>query len=469
MQRHDDHPHPSADTRASEATGNPASATKKPAYVPPVIPMGLPHVVQYVTGSLLHMPAAFQLMADRMSRYGNTDGEVSIALEFLCKISDLGSKNTAKGYIDKLAAMDVLETVHGQGGNDRKSNTYRFLGAKRNWRPLPGEEPGTDPWLTLLEVRLENEDLKQKVQDLTARLELLTNGAAIGHPTVTDGDRPTNPGSYETPTPETEDRAIDHSRVTNGEASDPAPTPADSYEPPGSSRPQGRAGSIGHSEVTNGAAVPPAETGSDSYENTVPNRPQGDDGAIGHSEVTNGSGATEADSYETPTPQGYDGAIGHSTVTDGRPPPAAGPGSHSYEDTGSTSPQGESESTGYSEVTNGLTEGEVYLARRARVEPLVTEFRGHYQVSFRGGVPSAVHYFSESDSKETELRAQVETLRAEAQAAAARPPPEAEDPAQAGRRGVEYCPECDSPFTTHDGADYCPDCTDRRRRGGGGS
>ena len=103
-------------------------------YVPPVIPMGLPHVVQYVTGSLLHMPGPFQLMADRMSRYANANGEVSIALEFLCKISALGSKNTAKGYIDKLTAMDMLETVHGQGGNERKSNTYRFLGGKRNWR-----------------------------------------------------------------------------------------------------------------------------------------------------------------------------------------------------------------------------------------------------------------------------------------------------------------------------------------------
>ena len=469
MQRHDADPDPSADTRAGEPAGNPTSPKETQPYVPPVIPMGIPHVVQYVTGSLLHMPGAFQLMADRMSRYASPDGEVSIALEFLCKISDLGSKNTAKGYIDKLAAMDMLETVHGQGGNDRKSNTYRFLGTKRNWRPLPGEEPGKDPWLTLLEVRLENENLRQQVQDLTGRLELLTNGATIGHPAVTDGDRTTGPDSYKAPTPERGDRAIDHSRVTNGEASDPAPTPSDSYKNPGSSRPQAREASIGPSEVTNGEDVPPSKTGSDSYENTDPNRPQGDNGAIGHSEVTNGDGATEVDSYETTALQGDDGAIGHSTVTNAKPSPAADTGSHSYEDTGSTTPQEESAPTGHSEVTNGLTEGEAYLARRARVEPLVTEFRDHYQTSFRGGVPSAVHYFSESDSNETELRAQVETLRNEAQAAAARPPPETEDPAPSGRRGVEYCPDCDSPFTTHDGADYCPDCTDRRRRGGGGS
>ena len=100
MQHHDADP----DRSAVQFADAPA-AQRKASYVPPVIPMGLPHVVQYVTGSLLHMPGPFQLMADRMSRYANANGEVSIALEFLCKISDLGSKNTAKGYIDKLTAM----------------------------------------------------------------------------------------------------------------------------------------------------------------------------------------------------------------------------------------------------------------------------------------------------------------------------------------------------------------------------
>ena len=429
MQRHDPLRDPSAGTAAKELAGNPPSSTKPQLYVPPRIPMGLPHVVQFVIGSLLHMPGPFQLMADRMSRYANADGVVSIALEFLCLISDLGSKNTAKAYIDKLAAMGILETIHGQGGNDRKSNTYRFLGAKRSWQPLPGEEPGTDPWLTLLEVRLENEDLKQKIQDLTARLDLVTNGTAIGHPAVTDGDRSTEPVSYETPSPQREYGTIGHSKVTNGETSEAAATPSDSYENPGSSHPQGREGSIGHSEMTNGGAIPPAETGADSYEKPDPNRPQGDSRAIGH-----------------------------SGVTDGETSPPAETASHSYESPGSSSPQGETGTIGHSEVTNGLTEGQEYLARRARVEPLVTEFRHHYHSSFRGGIPSAVHYFSESDSRETELQAQVETLRNEAQAAAADPPPATGDPPPSGRRPVEDCPNCGTPFTTNDGADYCPDC-----------
>ena len=180
-----------------------------------------------------------------MSRYANANGEVSIALEFLCKISDLGSKNTAKGYIDKLTAMDMLETVHGQGGNERKSNTYRFLGGKRNWRPMPGEEPGTDPWLTLLEVRLENENLKQLVRDLTARVELLTNGEAVGHPYVTNGAGPEGPDSYETAIPHGDVGAIGHSGVTNGAG----PEGPDSYE---TAIPQGDVGAFGHSRVTNG-------------------------------------------------------------------------------------------------------------------------------------------------------------------------------------------------------------------------
>ena len=258
---------------------------RKDAYVPPVIPMGLPHVVQYVTGSLLHMPGPFQLMADRMSRYANANGEVSIALEFLCKISDLGSKNTAKSYIDKLTAMDMLETLHGQGGNERKSNTYRFLGGKRKWRPMPGEEPGTDPWLTLLEVRLENEYLKQQVRDLTVRVELLTNGEAVGHPYVTNGAGPEEPESYETANPHGDVGAIGHSVVTDGDG----PEGPDSYE---TAIPQGDVGAIGHSRVTNGDLPTASEAYSHSYENLDSDSSPGENASIDHPGVTNGP-ATE--------------------------------------------------------------------------------------------------------------------------------------------------------------------------------
>ena len=439
MQRHAAAPGPSVN-RAADA---PPTQVKDP-YVPPVIPMGLPHVVQYVTGSLLHMPGAFQLMADRMSRYANADGRVSIALEFLCKISDLGSKNTAKGYIDKLTAMEMLEAVHGQGGNDRKSNTYRFLGAKRHWRPMPGEEPGTDPWITLLEVRLENEGLKQQVQDLTAKVALLTNGGAVGHPEVTNGDisdGPESTDSYETATPQGAAGAIGHSRVTNGGPPEAAETPSHSYEHHDSDDSPGEDAAIGHLEVTNGGPSEAAETPSHSYETYDSDDSPGEDAAIGHLEVTNGgrseAAKTPSHSYETPDPDGSqeeDAAIDHSKVTD------------------------------------GPTEGQEYLERRTRVETLVMEFRDHYARSFRGGVSSAVHHFSLTPENERDLLLQVETLRVDREAAAGgpSPPPETEEPEPSGRRGVEPCPDCDRPFTTHGGAEYCPDCTERRRRGGRG-
>ena len=47
-------------------------------------------------------------------------------------------------------------------------------------------------------------------------------------------------------------------------------------------------------------------------------------------------------------------------------------------------------------MTGEPDEGQQYLARRARVEALVTEHRGYYDRSFRGGVLSAIEYFSRS-------------------------------------------------------------------------
>ena len=404
-------------------------------YTPPTIPLGLPHVVQYVTGSLLHLPGAFQLMADRMSRYANADGEVSIALEFLCTISDLGSKNTAKGYIDKLTAMGMLETSHGQGGHDRRSNTYRFLGDLRNWRPLPGEEPGTDPWLALLEVRVENETLRQQVRALAERLDLQTGDVAIGHPPVADGDGVEDLDSDETLAHQRSSGPVGHPNVTDGDGGG-ADVP-DSYETPAH---QGSGGPVGHPNVTDGEPPAATETTSHSYE-------------------TPGSGE----------PTGENASIGHPNVTDGKPPAAAETASHSYETPGSGEPTGENAPIGHSQVTNGPTEGQQYLERRARVELLVSEFRDHFAKTFtRRGIAGAVHYFSESGEREAELRAQVETLRNEALAAAATPPPETERLTPSGRSGIESCPECGTPFPTYSGAEYCPECTDRRKREGGG-
>ena len=63
-------------------------------------------------------------------------------------------------------------------------------------------------------------------------------------------------------------------------------------------------------------------------------------------------------------------------------------------------------------MTGEPDEGQQYLARRARVEALVTEHRGYYDRSFRGGVLSAIEYFSRSAENEAELNRQAGILRA---------------------------------------------------------
>ena len=161
----------------------------------------------------------------------------------------------------------------------------------------------------------------------------------------------------------------------------------------------------------------------------------------------------------------------HSGVTDGSAEsmPKETPRSREAPDPEpSPTPQ---EATGHSEVTGEPDEGQQYLARRARVEALVTEHRGYYDRSFRGGVLSAIEYFSRSAENEAELNRQAGILRAgrDPSAQDAGPPKgnEGQSPRvnpETGRREVEFCPDCNSPYTTFNGEERCPDCTDRRRR-----
>ena len=118
-------------------------------------------------------------------------------------------------------------------------------------------------------------------------------------------------------------------------------------------------------------------------------------------------------SYETPdfsTSTESHGAIGHSEVADGsaETPPDENPQSHDPPDSESTT----QEPIGHSRVTNGSDEGQQYLARRGRVEALVTEHRAYYDRSFRGGVLSAIHHFSLNSENEQELIRQVSVIRA---------------------------------------------------------
>ena len=380
MQDHSSYPDPSAYSPA--AYGNGAAGTSVAAtepYIHPTIPLGLPHVVQFVEASLHHLPISVRFVGDRLSRYANAKGEVSMAASFLCKITGLGSRNTADHHLRLIESLGVLEKKPGQGGKDRKSNTYVFLGEDRSWKPLPTERPGTDPWVALARSRRENEALKGEIEGLQAELARLMNGATIAHPGVTDGD-----------------------------------------------------------------GVPHPEQSSHSYETAGPVRSSEESGAIAHSELSNGP--------ETIPPQ---------------------EASHSYETADLGGSPGESGAIAHSELSNGSDVGQEYLARRGRVEALVMEHRSYYDRSFRGGVLSAVHHFSLNDENEQELLRQASVIRAGQEpgssgAGAAQgaqgPPPHEERLTESGRREVEYCPDCGSPYTTFNGEERCPDCTNLRRR-----
>ena len=409
MQDHSSYPDPSAYSPGAHGNGvadTPLAATEP--YVHPTIPLGLPHVVQFVEASIHHLPMSVRFVGDRMSRYANATGVVSMAIPFICQITGLGSKNTAEHHIRLMESMGILEKKPGKGGKDRKSNTYIFLGEQRNWKPLPTERPGTDPWIALAQARRENEELR-------AEIAWLKNGGAIGHSGVTDGE----------------------------EAEAPSPT-CHSYETADYSASTDPHGAIGHSGVTDGEEAEAPSPTCHSYETADYSASTDPHGAIGHSGVTDGSGQT--------------------------PPHES---SHSQEAPDSEPSSATREATGHSAVTNGSDEGQEYLARRARVEALVMEQQSYYDRSFRGGVLSAIHHFSLNSENEGELLRQVTVLRAgqkpgSSRAGAARgadrPPPREEPLTESGRREVEYCPDCTSPYTTFNGEERCPDCTDLRRR-----
>ena len=452
MQSHNAYHDPSYSSPAAYNNGAAAAlAGSAEPYVHPTIPLGLPHVVQFVEASIHHLPMSVRFVGDRLSRYANAKGEVSMAASFLCRITGLGSRNTADHHLRLIESLGVLEKKPGQGGKDRKSNTYVFQGEDRNWKPLPTERPGTDPWVALARSRRENEALRGEIEELQAELAQLMNGATIAHPGVTDGGGVPHPEqsshSYETAGPggsPGESEAIAHSELSNGPDTIPPQEASHSYETADSRGSPEESEAIAHSELSNGPETAPPQEASHSYETADSRGSPEESGAIAHPELSNGP--------------------------DTIPPQEA---SHSYETAGPGGSPGESEAIAHPELSNGSDEGQEYLSRRGRVEALVMEHRGYYDRRFRGGVLSAVHHFSLNSENEGDLLRQVNVLRAGQEpgpsgAGAAqdpeRAPPREETLTESGRREVEYCPDCGSPYTTFNGEERCPDCTGLRRR-----
>ena len=418
-----DDPSFSSTLSSTENTGTSVSALEP--YIPPNVPHGLPHVVRFATLSSMDLPLEVRFLIIMLARFANVDGVASVAVSTLCEICRIGSKNTVERWIGLAADVGILRKEPGKGGKDRKSNSYTFLGTPRDWAPLPVGRPDTNPIVALAQARRLIEELQPRaarVDEMEAEVALLRAEVAL---------------------------------LRNGRAN-------------------------GHPEVGNGEDEPPAAPPSDSYETAVPDDARESHGAIGHFLVTNGSSESSPEeashSYETPDSGGSQGthrAIGHLRVTNGsvESPPDENP--HSHEAPYSEPSSATQEATGHSKVTDGPDTGQEYLSRRGRVEALVMEHRGYYDRRFRGGVLSAVHHFSLNSENEDDLLRQVSVLRAGqepgssgagAAQGAERPPPREETLTESGRREVEYCPDCGSPYTTFNGEERCPDCTGLRRR-----
>jgi hypothetical protein len=245
-----------------------AVATLEP-YIPPNVPHGLPHVVRFATLSSMDLPLEVRFLIIMLARFANVDGVASVAVSTLCELCRIGSKNTVERWIGLAADVGILRKQPGKGGKDRKSNSYTFLGASRDWAPLPVGRPDTNPIVALAHARRLIEELQPRaarvdemeaeVALLRAEVALLRNGGANGHP-----------------------------EVGNGEDEPPAAPPSDSYETAVPDDARESHGAIGHFLVTNGSSESSPEEASHSYETPNSGSSHGTHGAIGHSQVTNG-------------------------------------------------------------------------------------------------------------------------------------------------------------------------------------
>ena len=428
MQGHDAYPDPSASSPGAHDNGTTATTVGTAVsalepYVPPNVPHGLPHVVRFATLSSMDLPLEVRFLIIMIARFADVHGVASVANSTLGEICRIGSHHTVERWISLAADVGILRKEPGKGGKDRKSNSYTFLGADRDWAPLPVGRPDTNPIVALAHARLVIEQLMVKaarVDDLESETDLLRTELALLRNGHTNG----------------------HSGVTNGEDEPTAGQPADSYETAESGTSQEAHGPIGHSGVTNGSSENSPEEDSRSYETPGSGTSQESHGAIGHCGVTNGSAenppAEASHSYEIPdsgSSQEAHGTIGHSGVTDGPDPEP--------------------------------DEGQEYLSRRARVEELVVAHGAYYRRSFsRRGLPGAVEYFSRTDENEQELLRQVRILEAgeDPRRVGTGPPGQDEEAPDPDRYAFGYCPDCGNPFATYGGAEYCTDCTQRRRR-----
>ena len=251
-------------------------------YRPPVIPVGLPHIVRFATESG-DLPWQERSIVILLSRFADHEGRATVAISTLCRAMRIGSKNTVEKALNLAAHEDVgiLRKVSGKGGNGhaRKSNTYIFLGGHRNWQPLPQTKPGIHPMVALAranrrieQLETENRDQRAHIENLEAELTQFRNGSHddfIGHSPSGEVTNENPSGSpeiashnYETGAAalsDGDDVFIGHEKVTNENEDTPPSTVPRVPDHPGTTNTLAGNRDIDHPGVPNGPATEPDE------------------------------------------------------------------------------------------------------------------------------------------------------------------------------------------------------------------
>ena len=132
-------------------------------YTPPNVPHGLPHVVRFATLSSMDLPLEVRFLIIMLARFADVNGVASVAAATLCEICRIGSHHTVDRWLALAAGVGILRKEPGQGGKDRRSNSYTFLGQVRNWRSLPVGHPDINPIVALAQARRRIEDLENQL------------------------------------------------------------------------------------------------------------------------------------------------------------------------------------------------------------------------------------------------------------------------------------------------------------------
>ena len=119
----------------------------------PYVPHGLPNVVRYATLSSLNLPLEARFLILMNARFADVHGVASVANSTLGEVCRIGSHHTLERWVSLAADVGILRKEPGKGEKDRKSNSYTFLGADRNWAPLPVGRPDTNPIVALAQAR----------------------------------------------------------------------------------------------------------------------------------------------------------------------------------------------------------------------------------------------------------------------------------------------------------------------------